>query len=726
MASGTNVLANRLCLRAALLIGTAAGSGVLPPAALAQDGEVLLDTITVTAAPGTTTEDTQSWTTEWMRSATGLVLSQKETPQSTSVVTDQQMKDRDITTVTEVMDMTPGVTAQAYESDRINFYSRGFEIDNYMFDGVPVPRDGVWQFGDNNIDMVLYDHVEIVRGATGLMTGAGQPGASINVIRKRPTETLRREAAFSLAYPKGARTELDIAGPLNEGGTIRGRILGAADSREGWLDGYGKDKYIGFGALEMDLTDSTRANFGLSHQKTDASNVTWGGLPPWDSTGALIDWDRGSSLGADWTYIDTRRTEAFAALEHVFDNGWTGRVTATHITNDFASQLAWISGTPDAVTGLGMAPWAAKYDGGYRQESLSGALNGDFEALGRVHQFVVGAFGSFGRSKYDGYDVDTATLAPVGDIFDWDQSYPEPDFADDATRTWETETTQVGLYGTVQVHATDALTLIGGARLNYWDGWAEETGAERFEYTYRNIVTPYLGATYDINDTFTAYASATSIYKPQLFQDVNGDYLDPTYGYNYELGVKAGFFDGALYASAAVFQTDQKDVANYLYFDAVANRSIYESIDGVTTRGFELELAGALSDRWNVSGGYTYRIARDDDDAEVQTDQPRNTLKLATDYRIPGVLDDRLTVGGAVRWQSRTESMTWEGGLPSVPQEAYAIFDASAKYEIREGVDLSLNVTNLFDKKYYRTTGFYNTVVYGDGIGAELALRARF
>lgn len=373
-----------------------------------------------------------------------------------------------------------------------------------------------------------------------------------------------------------------------------------------------------------------------------------------------------------------------------------------------------------------MAPWAAKYDGGYRQESLSGALNGDFEALGRVHQFVVGAFGSFGRSKYDGYDVDTATLAPVGDIFDWDQSYPEPDFADDATRTWETETTQVGLYGTVQVHATDALTLIGGARLNYWDGWAEETGAERFEYTYRNIVTPYLGATYDINDTFTAYASATSIYKPQLFQDVNGDYLDPTYGYNYELGVKAGFFDGALYASAAVFQTDQKDVANYLYFDAVANRSIYESIDGVTTRGFELELAGALSDRWNVSGGYTYRIARDDDDAEVQTDQPRNTLKLATDYRIPGVLDDRLTVGGAVRWQSRTESMTWEGGLPSVPQEAYAIFDASAKYEIREGVDLSLNVTNLFDKKYYRTTGFYNTVVYGDGIGAELALRARF
>ena len=79
--------------------------------------------------------------------------------------------------------------------------SRGFEIDAYQYDGVPVPRDGTWQFGDNNADMILYDHVEIVRGATGLMQGAGEPGASINFIRKRPTSFLRREVAAAVAYP---------------------------------------------------------------------------------------------------------------------------------------------------------------------------------------------------------------------------------------------------------------------------------------------------------------------------------------------------------------------------------------------------------------------------------------------------------------------------------------------------------------------------------------------
>lgn len=714
--------------RLALLMSSAL-VGVLcagPRVALAQDESTLqLGTIDVTAAPGTTTEDTGSWTTEWMRSATGLVLSQKETPQSTSVITAGQLKDRDINSIEEVMDAATGITVQAFESDRVSFYSRGFPIDSYQFDGVPVTREGAFRFGENNADMVLYDHVEIVRGATGLMSGAGEPGASINFIRKRPTDTLRRETSVTLAYPTGARTELDLAGPLNEAGTARGRLVGAADSREGFLDGYDKDKYVGFGALEFDLNDSTLLNLGLSHQKTDANNVTWGGLPPWDSNGDLIDWAWGSTLGADWTYANTKRTEAFASLEHIFNNGWTGRVTATHLRNDSDQQLAWISGTPDAVTGLGMTSSAGKYDGGYTQDSLNAVLNGEFDAFGRMHQFVVGALGSNMDSTTYGYDVDSATLAEVGNVFDWDGSFPEPSFSDTADTTWDSTTKQYGVYGTVQLHATDALAVLVGARVNWWDGSEAETGAPTFEYSHSGIVTPYFGVTYDINDTFTAYGSVTSIYKPQLVQDIAGNYLDPTFGYNYELGVKAGLLDGGLYASAAVFMTNQKDVANYVSFDETLNRSIYEQIDGTTTRGFELEMAGAITERWNASGGYTYRYSEDKDGTELYTDQPNNTLKLATDYRLPS-FNDKMTVGGSMRWQSATDSLPWEGGLPNIEQESFAVFDLSAGYDVTEDATVTLNVTNVLNEKYYRTTGFYNTVVYGDGIGAELTLRARF
>jgi len=701
-------------------------------------GAFVLDTLQVTAAPGTTTEDTGSWTTEWMRSATGLPLSQRETPQSTSVITDAQMKDRNITSISEAMDAATGITVLPFDSERMNYYARGFEIDSYQYDGVPVPRDGTWQFGDANPDMILYDHIEIVRGATGLMQGAGEPGASINFIRKRPTDFLRREVAAAVAYPTGGRVEADISGPLNASGTVRGRLLGAADAREGSLDRYFKDRYVGFGALEVDLSDQTLLNLGISYQETDADNVSWGGLPPWYSTGGLIDRPWGFYLGTDWTSLDTQRTEAFASLEHIFDNGWTGRLVATRVVNDFQGQLGWFPpGTdangnltfPDPQTGLGVvASGAGKYDGGYTQNSLNAVLNGDYQALGRTHAFVVGLFGSKGESHIDDFSVNFEGTS-IGDVFDWDGSFPEPDWPDDRTGYYDTETSQVGLYATTQFRATDALAVIGGARVNWWDGSASDSWGGDDSYSFKGIVTPYLGFTYDIDQTWTAYGSITSIYKPQLTQDIDRNYLDPTYGWNYELGVKAGLFEGALYAAAAIFQTDQKDVAEWA--GTVENpdgslRDYYALIDGTITRGFELEAAGAINERWNASLGYTFAYSEDDDGNQVNTDTPRNTLKAATDYRIAGILQDRLTVGGALRWQSATDSIQWDGNLPNVEQDPYAVFDVNASYDLTEQTVLTLSVNNVLDEKYYASTGFYNTVTYGDGIAAELMLRARF
>ena len=698
--------------RRALLLGTALGAGLALPAwsqvaavaeeeaeiaPFADDGSLVLDAIEVTAAPGTVTEDTGSWTTEWLRSATGLVLPQKETPQSTSVLTQTEMKDREITSIREVMDAATGITVQAFESDRVNFYSRGFLIDSYQYDGVPTQMDTTWQYGDANLDMAIYDHVSIVRGATGLMTGAGTPGASINFIRKRPTQDVRRETAILVGTPTAARTELDLSGPLTGSGRIRGRLIGAAEYREGWLDDYETEKWVGYGVVDADLTDSTLLTFGLSRQQTNPQGVTWGGIPPWTSDFELVDWPWGTTVGADWTEYDTTMTEAFAEIEHVFDNGWTARVTATHLYNEFDSKLLWLFGLPDPVTGEGMGTWAAHYTGERTQDSLNAVLNGDFEALGRVHQFVVGAFASRYETENLGYPL-TSAVAPAGNFFEWDGSIPEPTWGPEAdpAQTWKTVADQYAVYGSVQFRATDALAIIAGARLNWWDGTQTDPGVE-FNYDYFGAM-PYFGATYDLNETYTLYASFTTIYDPQLVQDIDGDYLDPTWGYNYEAGVKASLFEGQLLASAAVFQTDQKNLAVEAGSDPTDNSIIWEAVDGVTTRGFELEAAGAISDRWNLSAGYTYRYSEDRDGNEQSVDQPNNTLKLATDYRIAGILDERLTVGGAMRWQSATDSMPWDGTVPNIVQDAYAVFDASARYDLTEDMSVQLNVTNLLDE----------------------------
>ncbi|MDO5622813.1 MAG: TonB-dependent siderophore receptor [Paracoccus sp. (in: a-proteobacteria)] len=713
---------------------TTALAGVLfclPLAGFAQDaddttqGEVtVLEQIELTAAPATITEDSGSWTTEWMRSATGLVLSQRQTPQSTSAITSAQMEDRNITTVEETLNAATGITVQAYESDRINYYSRGFPIDAYQYDGVPIPRNGVWQFGDNNPDMALYDHVEIVRGANGLMQGAGEPGASVNFIRKRPTEGFRSEAAFALSDPSGARIESDISGPLNATGTVRGRLIGVWDKRDGTLDRYEKEKQVLFGAIDIDLTDSTTLNTSLTWQRTQGDGVTWGGLAPFYTDGSLIDWPKGASLGRDWTEVETERTEFSTSLEHVFDNGWTGRLVYTHVRNDMDSTLAWIYGVPNRVTGDGMQGYGTRYDGGYRQNNLTAMLNGDFQAFGRTHEFAIGAMTSKGKGAYYGYGSGETFLV---NIYDLGAYVPRPVLSSTATYTDKSEITQYAIYGTGRFSLSDRAHMLAGARINWWDGETSNGETVTARYKYSGEITPYLGFTYDINDNYTAYGSIASIYKPQLYRDADGNYLDPTYGWNYELGVKGDLNNGAMQVSAAVFQTDQKDVADYLYFLPDENRSVYTSIDGTKTRGFELEAAGEISARWNVSAGYTYRKSEDRDGNKLYADQPEHTLKIATDYRL-AAFDDRMTVGGAMRWQSGTDSMDFTSDIeqPNVHQGSYAVFDLSTSYDIDDETVLTLSVNNIFGKKYYATTGFYDTVVYGEPRTAELTLRKRF
>jgi outer-membrane receptor for ferric coprogen and ferric-rhodotorulic acid len=79
-----------------------------------------------------------------------------------------------------------------------------------------------------------------------------------------------------------------------------------------------------------------------------------------------------------------------------------------------------------------------------------------------------------------------------------------------------------------------------------------------------------------------------------------------------------------------------------------------------------------------------------------------------------------------MRLQSATDSIPWDGDLPNIEQDAYAVFDVNTSYDLTEQTVLTLSVNNVLDEKYYASTGFYNMVIYGDGVSAELMLRAGF
>ena len=678
----------------------------------------------VVQGQGAVTEGTGSYTADWMRTANGLALSQKETPQSTSVVTRQMMEDRGENSIKDVLENATGITTNQFETDRFNFYSRGFVIDNYQFDGVPTTLDATYQYGDGVADTLIYDHVEVVRGATGLLTSVGEPGASINFVRKRPTKEFQGSVTGLIGTDQNYRTELDLSGPINQEGTVRGRFVGALQTSEDTIDYYSSDKNVFYGVVEADISDSTMVTLGASRQKTDAEGTMWGGLPAFDSNGALIDWPKGSGLGTDWTGWETTATDVFASLDHTFDNGWEAHVSYAYQRNEFDAPLLYLMGNPDPDTGLGLSTLGAHFIGEREQHALNARLNGDYDLFGQIHEFVVGAYASRATGHIDRY-APLGSMAAVGNVFDWDPSYPEPTWNTTPLATWDTEVRQAAVFAATRLHATDDLAITLGARVNYWDGYNDNT-YNFYDYNFSGIVSPYAGVTYDITDTLTAYASYTSIYKPQQYEDFNGNYLDPVYGHNYEVGLKGSFLDDRLKASLAVFQTNQKDLAEYVGYDAASGRSYYRSIDGTKTRGFEVEIAGEVTDGWNVFGGFTYRSSKDNLGNKVQTFQPQSVLKIGTTYNLPGMLEG-LTVGGAMRWQSKTENLAYYSSAPSsITQKSYAVFDLMASYKFDEQTTLQLNVNNVFDERYYRTMGFYDSVFYGDGRSATLSLKRTF
>lgn len=145
------------------------------------------DTLVVkgTYRPGEITEGSDSYTTSSASTSTKMDLSFRDTPQSTTVITRKRMDDLSIKNIVDVVKNTPGLyVSTANGAGRPGFMSRGFDA-NVMYEGFSTPWSSFVPSSQANT--AIFDRIEITRGATSLVQGAGNPSAAINMIYKRPT-----------------------------------------------------------------------------------------------------------------------------------------------------------------------------------------------------------------------------------------------------------------------------------------------------------------------------------------------------------------------------------------------------------------------------------------------------------------------------------------------------------------------------------------------------------
>lgn len=656
------------------------------------------------------------------------------------MITRQQMDDQGTNSIADTLRRAPGVSVQNYDSERWEFSSRGLPITNFQYDGVNSTYDGVYDYGTTSTDMAVYDHLEIIKGSAGLLSGAGDPSATVNLIRKKPTAAFQASVTQTFGSWDNYRTEGDISGPLTESGNVRGRFVGVYQDRQSYLDHYQNTKDIVYGILEADLTPDTLLTFGIDQQDTRSRGASWTGFPMYFSDGSRTDFSRSFNPAADWSRRDFNNQTLFASVQQKLANDWSLKVSLDRKRSQHDTLLASASGgNPDPVSGENMYMFMGKYKGDQVQNTLDVNLSGPFSLLGREHELIMGFMTT--RSKQD-VPVYGSVYPPVGgSIFDWHGEYAKPDIP----RSGQNDIVQrqTGAYLATRLKPTDDLSVILGTRVSNFSGtdntdFYDPTKADnRTRYHQSGVVTPYAGIVYDLNDTWSVYTSYTQIYRPQNSKDADRKLLDPIESDTYEAGIKAAFYEGRLNASFAAFRIEQDNVAEYV--SGFETDSVYRPIAGATTKGFEAELSGEVLDGWNVSAGYTYQHTRDANNGYVyssvlQTTTPQQVVRLFSTYRLPGALEN-VTVGGGVNWQSEFFGNVFQpnpndtvnfGQYARITQDSYYLVDLMARYRFNEHLSTTLNVKNLFDKKYYTGLGNFGTGFYGEPRSLQLATKWDF
>ena len=229
----------RLAARLALLCASAAitfplayaADAPAPPDAAAgaeADRDTLLPTVTVTGTSDrVTTENSGSFGSRKTSIVKGLE-SVREIPQPVTVLTRQFIEDRALLNLTDLMLATPGIAVDYTDSERITYHSRGYQIDAMQVDGLTITQGGS-AFAQP--DAAVLDRVEVLRGASGMLRGSGNPSATVNMVRKRPTRDFQASATGVLGSWDRRRAEGDISGALNQAGTVRARLVAVKEKR---------------------------------------------------------------------------------------------------------------------------------------------------------------------------------------------------------------------------------------------------------------------------------------------------------------------------------------------------------------------------------------------------------------------------------------------------------------------------------------------------------------
>jgi len=699
------------------------------------------DSATATGVNGssdiTATEGSGSLNGSMASAGDGTAVNVKDMAKSISVISHKQMTEQNSTTLSDVLSRAPGITVVQNGGNIGNsFYSRGFALTQATVDGgttMDISNGGNIYGFSNDLSSAIYDHVEVLRGDSllGGVSSTGGVSGSVNLVRKRPTDH------FQLIYSGAAgswnkyQNMLDVAGPLNATGTLRGRSVLSWQKQDYFYHYANRDDRTIYNILEFNATPSTLLTAGVNYRRLHAT--------PWISGLSMYNdgtdpkFSRNTSFTQPWAYNNTETKEFFIGWDQKVAEHWALKTNYDGTYSQFGNQMITTAGGIDPDTGNFSAINGSASRGKNRVNSWDTKLSGNYDIGGLTQKFTFG--GNYTKSFND-YTIPSPGYSPYYGIlgntspglspFDWHAIPLGPIDPQNYGLLSAIDSTVWNVFGNAIITPVNRLHLGIGIRLDGYKTFtrsinSERTGLIESNTRLRKWEKPVYTISYDLSDEWSLFGDYSYVFTPQLTSlDKQGVPLVPQQGVNMEAGLKYGRPDGTLNASVSFYKTrlsntgitindpdyNQNGMQGY-YWDVNPNEKIVKGIDS--------EISGSLAAGWQLMASYNYLTSfnppssTDGNATTVNTYTPKHMIRVWTDYNFVNGSEQmkKITIGGGVIAQSKTQSRVDTYYVPTftVKQPFYAVYSAHIGYKVTDNWNIDFLVNNVFDKKYYSTTG---------------------
>ncbi|MGY8706551.1 TonB-dependent siderophore receptor [Bradyrhizobium sp. 18BD] len=614
-----------------------------------------------------------------------------ETPQSLSVVTRKELEDRNVQTLKDAVNYTPGVTTTAFGYDpRFDAFSiRGFDV---TYTGIY--RDGLRQGGGNfaipKIEPYGLESVQILRGPASGLYGLGSPGGIVDVTTKRPTQTPFGEVQLQAGNYDRYQGSFDVGGPVPGSDQLYYRLTGLLRDAKTWFPGNDDDRAYIAPALtwkpDLDTTFTILSEYQTSRTAASIGNAR-------TADGKLTNI---YSNDPAFSAMDQKQFRIGYAFEHNVNDTWTVRQNFRFYQVGVDAKYTQIDSIDTMTQTASRSAW--RIVDNLKTATLDNQAEAKF-SLGVIRNTVL--FGvDYSQSRYD----DKIGYGPAPDLNLATMNYGAQAIASPAFSIFTQQSTnEVGIYAQEQAKLGGFILTLNGRQS--WVSQSTTTTLDGTPVTQKpSAFTGRAGLSYLFDNGVVPYVSYATSFSPQSGVDVTGATFKPTTGEQTEVGVKYQMPNVPLLLTAAVFDIKQDNVLrtnpDYIAFQAATGQ--------VESKGLELEAKLALKPGFDLTAAYTHLnvvITRGNTDTtgNEYSGIPRDSFAAFGKYTFQsGTPVEGLGLGLGVRYIGANfgnDQNTFENA-------AQTLFDAVIDYDLGKldrsfrSAYMRVNATNLFDRQY--------------------------